>query len=420
MSQVSTRSRPPTERPAERAAEPVATDGGSAVYDSFYYAHYCGERAYQRDASWLEFFGGIAGQVVARIAPATVLDAGCAMGMVVEALRDRGVEAFGIDISEYAIGNVREDVRPFCSVGSILEPFPRRYDLIVCIEVLEHLSAREAERAVANFVRFSDDVLFSSSPKDFKETTHFNVQPPEWWAELFARHGFYRDVGFDASFITPWAARFRRLKDPVARVIGDYERRLWWLDQDNRAQRELGMEQRNRLADQEQAASGLRGRVEELERSLDEANREREALRADVAAERELHWAAEYRWHLEQVKSAVAARVPTGARVLVVSGGDEALVTFEGREGWHFPRTAEGWHAGSHPADGAEAVRHLESLRASGADWLVVPAHATWWIRDYPEFGEHLRRSYRVAHGGDGCVLYDLRRPADRSGEAPC
>src|SRR6185295_9899009 len=78
-------------------------ESGSAVYDSFYYAHYCGERAYRRDPSWLAFFGGIAEQIVARIAPATVLDAGCAMGMVVEALRDRGVEAYGVDISEYAI-----------------------------------------------------------------------------------------------------------------------------------------------------------------------------------------------------------------------------------------------------------------------------------------------------------------------------
>jgi hypothetical protein len=420
MSQVTTPSRPPTDQNAAPSS-PAHADGGSAVYDSFYYAHYCGERAYRRDPTWLQFFGGIAEQIVARIGPATVLDAGCAMGMVVESLRDRGVEAFGVDISEYAIDHVRDDVRPFCRVGSILEPFPRRYDLIVCIEVLEHLPVRDAERAVANFVEFTDDVLFSSTPKDFKETTHFNVQPPEWWAELFARHGFYRDVGFDASFITPWAVRFRRLRGPVARVVGDYERRLWWLEQDNAAQRELGMEQRNRLAAQEAAASGLGGRVEELQRTLDEANREREALRAQVAQERELRWAAEYRWQVGQVKSAVAAHVPAGARVLVISGGDESLVGFEGREGWHFPRTPEGWHAGTHPADGAEAVRHLESLRHAGAEWLVVPAHARWWLEQYGDFGEHLHRSYRVAHGGDACVIFDLRRAAaGHTGGASC
>src|SRR5688572_27008446 len=182
------------------------SDGSTGVYDAFYYAHSCGDRPYERQEHWLNFFAAVADHVVAAIAPQTVLDAGCAMGFLVEALRDRGVEAFGIDISEYAIGRVREDVRPYCAVASVSEPFPRRrYDLIACIEVLEHLPPREGEQAVANLCRHADDVLFSSTPNDHKEATHVNVQPPEYWAELFAREGFYRDVEFDATFISPWA-----------------------------------------------------------------------------------------------------------------------------------------------------------------------------------------------------------------------
>src|SRR3954471_23602195 len=105
------------------------------AYDAFYYANYCGDRPYDRDEKWLRFFASIADALVAGIAPRTVLDAGSAMGFLVEALRDRGVEADGVDVSEYAVGQVRADVRPFCRVGSVTEPFARRYDLIVCIEV---------------------------------------------------------------------------------------------------------------------------------------------------------------------------------------------------------------------------------------------------------------------------------------------
>ena len=44
--------------------------------------------------------------------------------------------------------------------------------------------------------------------------------------ELFAQHGLYRDLDFDASFLTLWAARFRRRGDAPHRIVRDYERRL--------------------------------------------------------------------------------------------------------------------------------------------------------------------------------------------------
>ncbi len=41
---------------------------------------------------------------MAEMGPKKVLDVGCAKGFLVEAVRPRGVEAFGNDISEYAMG----------------------------------------------------------------------------------------------------------------------------------------------------------------------------------------------------------------------------------------------------------------------------------------------------------------------------
>ena len=49
---------------------------------------------------------------------------------------------------------------------------------------------------MANLCPHTADVLFSSTPFDYDEATHLNVQPPDYWAALFARHGFYRDVDF--------------------------------------------------------------------------------------------------------------------------------------------------------------------------------------------------------------------------------
>ena len=230
------------------------------LYDAYYYATGCGQ-PYERNESWLRFFGGVADRIIADIGPTTVLDAGCALGFLVEMLRERGVHAFGVDISEFAIANVHPFTAPFCWAGSLVDPLPQRYDLIVTIEVLEHIPIADSERVIANLCAYTDDILFSSTPFDYKEATHCNVQPPEYWAERFTRHGFYRDVEFDAEFITPWAARFRKSREPVSRTIAAYERRWWQLQQDNRARRELNIEQRNALAAAEQNRQALLAQV---------------------------------------------------------------------------------------------------------------------------------------------------------------
>lgn len=244
-----------------------ATDGpavGDESFDAYYFEHCCG-KPYRRDEHWVNFFGGIADRIVARIQPQRVLDAGCALGLLVEALRDRGVDGEGIDLSSYAITNVPEAVKPFCRHGSIVEEFPDRYDLIVTIEVLEHMPPRDGEAAIANICRHTDDVLFSSTPSDVREPSHVNLQPPEYWAEQFAGHGFFRDVDFDASFVTPWAIRFRRSTEPLPRIVRNYERRYWALTTERDGTRSFSIDLQRELLESEHAgAAALAGLEHEL------------------------------------------------------------------------------------------------------------------------------------------------------------
>src|SRR5262245_41460203 len=190
------------------------TDGprGGHQYDRHYFDFYgTGPVPYdQKHPEWLSFFGTIADHIVSKIKPTRVLDVGCAKGFLVESLRDRGVEAFGIDISEYAISEVRPDIRLYCRVASALDPLDRSYDLITCIEVLEHLTEEEGRSAIANICRSTNDVLFSSTPDDVIEPTHTNVRPRSWWIERFAEQSFDLDVGFDVYFVAAHAMRFRR------------------------------------------------------------------------------------------------------------------------------------------------------------------------------------------------------------------
>ena len=222
-------------------------DARAREYDAWYFGHCCGH-PYERTEEWLGFFDRIAERLVRELRPRSALDAGCAMGFLVEGLRKRGVDAFGVDVSDYAISHAHPAVAPYCTLGSITAPLSRDYDLVVCIEVLEHLDAAEADLAIRNFCAHAPVILFSSTPNDYKEATHRNVQPPEYWAEKFAQYGFYRDVDFDASFVTPWALCVRRSDQPAPRIVRGYERRLSALTQENRELRSLSLELRTELS----------------------------------------------------------------------------------------------------------------------------------------------------------------------------
>ncbi len=295
------------ERTVAPGANGTMAETFSSLFDAYYYQTSCGS-PYQRNEHWLSIFDALADRIMTEIGPRSVMDAGCALGLLVEQLRARGVDAEGIDISEYAIAHAHEQVRPYVRLGSITEPFGRRYDLIVCIEVLEHMPRADAEAAIANMCAWSDDILFSSSPYDRKETTHINVHPPEYWAERFALHGFFRDVDFDASFITPWAVRFRRCSEPIHRIVRDYERRFWELWDANQQLRELTIDQRNQLA---QAIAGC----EETRRSAEERHAYALRLESEIARKNEHILYLEHLIHrLENGRVMRLARLLTGRR----------------------------------------------------------------------------------------------------------
>lgn len=173
-----------------------------------YFKYYGGLGPFDKE-KFYAFNDSVAEEIVKRIAPKKTLDAGCGKGFLVEAMRKRGVEAYGMDISAYAIAEVAADVRQFCSVSSLTEPMEEHYDLITCIEVLEHLPEEDAIKAVKKFCLHSKTVLFSSMANYLHpDDTHINLHPREYWIELFRRNGFDLDSSFDASFITQEAMKF--------------------------------------------------------------------------------------------------------------------------------------------------------------------------------------------------------------------
>ena len=122
-----------------------------------------------------------------------------------------------------------------------------------------------------------------------------------------------------------------------------------------------------------------------------------------------------YRQVVGRIREVVGAATPPGARVLVASRGDEDLLRLGGRLGAHFPQLRSGIYAGWYPADSSQAIGHLEELRSRGADYLLFPSTAFWWLEHYEGLDRHLRRRYHEVVRDDACILFSLQENGSRA-----
>ncbi len=118
-----------------------------------------------------EFCSLFAKNLVDELKPTTVLHVGCGKGVLVDALRSRGIEAFGIDSSRRLIDEVVAKARPFCFECEFmdLDGFPKQlqksFDLVVCGGVLNRFYADEVEAVVGRLCAFSNSVVVGFSAK---------------------------------------------------------------------------------------------------------------------------------------------------------------------------------------------------------------------------------------------------------------
>jgi GT2 family glycosyltransferase len=118
---------------------------------------------------------------------------------------------------------------------------------------------------------------------------------------------------------------------------------------------------------------------------------------------------SEYQDLRERIKSTVSQKLPKGAAVAIISKGDEELLKLTSQSAWHFPQAKDGSYPNIYPADSAEAIAHLESLRQKGAAYLLIPKPAFWWLDYYAAFKQHLERLYPLAmEDADTCLVFNL------------
>ena len=134
--------------------------------------------------------------VMSAISPRSVVDVGCGLGMWARAFADRGVDVLGVDAHSVPRERLLISQQAFEPIDLSKDfELGRRFDLVVSLEVAEHLPAASAETFVRSLVKLGDVILFSAAIPYQRGPGHVNEQWPEYWARVFHRHG-YRTVDY--------------------------------------------------------------------------------------------------------------------------------------------------------------------------------------------------------------------------------
>jgi SAM-dependent methyltransferase len=129
---------------------------------------------------------------VAHLHVSSVLDVGCGAGAWMRAYLEVGVaDVEGLD-GAYVRGEQLLVERARFRPADLRQPFRlgRRFDLVQCLEVAEHLPPDAGETLVDSIVAHGSTVLFSAAPPGQGGEHHVNERPYEYWRRLFAARGY--------------------------------------------------------------------------------------------------------------------------------------------------------------------------------------------------------------------------------------
>jgi cyclopropane fatty-acyl-phospholipid synthase-like methyltransferase len=67
------------------------------------------------------------------------------------------------------------------------------YDLVLSVEVAEHIPERYAHTFVNTLAKSGEVVVLTAAPPGQGGTHHVNEKPPDYWIQLFDDHGLVYD-----------------------------------------------------------------------------------------------------------------------------------------------------------------------------------------------------------------------------------
>jgi SAM-dependent methyltransferase len=124
--------------------------------------------------------------------PKSILDVGCGLATWLSVANKNSItDIFGLDSTINS--ELIELDSKFLSQVDISKGFNlnRKFDLIICLEVIEHIPEENSSVFIDSLIKHSDTILFSGAIPKQGGDGHINEKPIEFWFNMFSEKGFY-------------------------------------------------------------------------------------------------------------------------------------------------------------------------------------------------------------------------------------
>jgi ADP-heptose:LPS heptosyltransferase len=132
------------------------------------------------------------------------LDAGCAKGFLVRALRERGAEAWGFDCSPWAVEHAEPSAKPHLQQATTEQAaFDRTFDVVVAMDLLTGLTEEQVQGFLARARSWTNIGIFATIATEEslppaggngdRDLSHVMRRGRGWWHERFLEAGWRQD-----------------------------------------------------------------------------------------------------------------------------------------------------------------------------------------------------------------------------------
>jgi SAM-dependent methyltransferase len=155
-------------------------------------------------------------EIIKLLNPKSVIDIGCGIGTFIYCFKEQGIsDVLGID----GPWCNKELINKFLTEDEFLETnlenklvLDKKFDLVISLEVAEHLSENSADIFVENLISSGNVILFSAAIPMQGGQNHINEQWLDYWEIKFLKHGYY-------------------LRDVIRPIFWDNPKVFWWYKQ---------------------------------------------------------------------------------------------------------------------------------------------------------------------------------------------